>query len=192
MTKSSQVNTIPESRLAQKKNIEKAYGIEKEIEEENCHSLVTGMQAANEEIMAEMRNVRKEQQVKEFQAKIKMAVTRRQQLADARTNQKNILHVSFTIRYKDDVQENHLRKVINDVVVAFYRPKAQVSRNLDDLDQSDQAPAPIRDLVNDKGPMGRKSVDFSKTTILSDKTNTTGPTQAKVLEIQQEIDYKNE
>ena len=61
-----------------------------------------------------------------------------------------------------------MKKIICDTVVNFYKQPKKYNRsdNFAD-DPSDGAPGPIRDLVNDKGPMakkaGNKSVDFSKT-----------------------------
>jgi hypothetical protein len=67
------------SRNAQKRNIDKSLGIKnhKKPTEDRVHSVITGMPAANEEILAEQRQYHKERKEVEFHSKIKMAVARR-------------------------------------------------------------------------------------------------------------------
>ena len=86
-----------------------------------------------------------------------------------------------------------MRKTIYDVVISYYKAPVKFTRNFDSDDESPDAPAPIRDLVNSSGPMAKnraanKSVDFSKGGTDKDKAP-----EAKLIEIvEEEIDLGNE
>lgn len=62
---------------------------------DECFALNAGMNAAIEEVEAEIRDIRKVQGSDEFHSKIKTAVNRRQQLAKALKTQKNLQYVSL-------------------------------------------------------------------------------------------------
>ena len=61
---------------------------------DDTFAINAGENAANEEVMAEEREIRTMQADQVFLSNVRRAVTRRNQLKSAQTHQRNVLHVS--------------------------------------------------------------------------------------------------
>jgi len=120
--------------------------------------------------LAEMRDHRKALDIEEFRAKTANLVRRKKQVQTAYAFSKAV------------IQGEQIKKIIHETVMGYYSKPKKYNRQ--DSSNESRDGGPIRDLVNEKGPMASKtlkSVDFSRGG-KSEKTNTADG-KAKLIEI---------